>query len=141
MKRLLLVALVVICFSPLVTDGQGPSNDVAHTPKQGTAERQAILDTLRNGQQITFKVHFMKVHHGWAWVDVTPLDDKGQAVAEGGPNLLQLKDGSWKVLDLSKVPEDPNDPLGPEDASPGFIKNLRRTYPGVPADIFPKPSH
>jgi hypothetical protein len=44
-------------------------------------------------------------------------------------------------MDLSTVPEDPNDPMGSEDASRVFITHLRKTFPGVPADIFPKPSH
>jgi hypothetical protein len=44
-------------------------------------------------------------------------------------------------MDLSKVPEDPNDPMGAEDASATFVKNLRRVFKGCPADIFPKPSH
>jgi len=127
---------------------QSDSNaDQVHTPPSGSPERKAILDALREdqkaafpNQKIVYKVHHLKVHLGWAWLDVTPLNEKGEAVAEGGPNLLHLEKGSWKVMDLSKVPEDPNDPLGPEDASPGFIKNLRKVYPGVPLDVFPKHS-
>jgi hypothetical protein len=38
------------------------------------------------------------------------------------------------------APEDPKDPLGAEDASPGFVRNVMKTFPGVPRDIFPKPS-
>ena len=53
---------------------------------------------------------------------------------------MHLENGTWKVMDLSKVPEDPKDPLGPEDASPGFVRNVMKTFPGVPRDIFPKPS-
>jgi len=44
-------------------------------------------------------------------------------------------------MDLSKVPEDKNDPLGPEDASPTYIRNLRKTFKGYPTDIFPKASN
>jgi len=43
-------------------------------------------------------------------------------------------------MDLSKVAADPKDPLGDMDASPGYIKNLLKVFPGVPRDIFPKPS-
>ena len=121
--------------------GSGQPVDAVHTPAKGSAERKAILDALRGDQQVVYKVLFFKVHNGWAWLDVTPLDSKGNAIAEGGPNLLHLENGVWKVLDLTKVPEDPNDPLGPEDASPGFIRNLKKTFPGVPGDIFPRPSH
>jgi hypothetical protein len=99
------------------------------------------MDALRGGQQVVFQVHYLKVHGGWAWVDVSPLGRQGKPTAEGGPELLHQEHGVWKVLDLSKVPDDPEDPLGPEDASPGFIRNLLKTYPGVPKDIFPKPQH
>jgi hypothetical protein len=117
------------------------SDGGAYTPPKASAERAAILDALRGDQQIVFKVNYLKVHRGWAWVDTTPLDKQGKPVAEGGPNLLHLEDGKWKVQDLARVPEDPDDPLGPEDASPVFVKNLLKTFPGVPKDIFPKPTN
>ena len=111
-----------------------------HIPAAGSAERQAILDALRGDQEIKFKVHYVKVHDGWCWIDTTPLDKTGHATAEGGPNLLHMENGKWQVKDLATVPEDPKDPLGAEDASPGFVRNVMKTFPGVPRDIFPKPS-
>jgi hypothetical protein len=126
----------------LAVCGQGSAPaDAAHTPPKGSPERQAIMDALRGEQKVVFQVHFLKVHRGWAWADVTPLDARGKPAAEGGPQLLHLEGGVWKVMDLSKVPDDPDDPLGAEDASPAFVKNVQKTFPGVPADIFPKPSH
>ena len=101
------------------------------------------MDALRDkykkdtGDQVTFKVNYLKVHNGWAWTDVTPLGAEGKPVAEGGPQLLHLEKDKWIVIDLSRIPEDPNDPMGAEDASPGFIKNLQKKYPSVPIDIFP----
>jgi hypothetical protein len=100
-------------------------NDELHTPPMGSAERKAIMDSLRKDQgdeKVVFKVHHLKVHAGWAWVDVTPLDEKG----------------SWKVMDLTSVPEGSDDPLGPEDPTPKYVKSVQQTFPGVPADIFPK---
>ena len=136
-----LLILVLLLASVFTSNyAQTAAKDVAYTPAKGSAERQAILDALRGDQQVTFQVHYLKVHRGWCWVDTTPLDKQGHPTAEGGPNLLHLENGSWKVMDLAKVPEDPKDPLGPEDASPGFVKNLIKTYPGVPRDIFPKPT-
>lgn len=117
------------------------SADVAHTPKDGSGERRAILKALRTGPTVSLKVHYLKVHRGWAWADITPLDGGGKPIAEGGPEILHLKNGKWTVLDLAKVPEDPKDPLGAQDASVGFVRNLRKTFPGVPSDIFPKPAH
>jgi hypothetical protein len=115
--------------------------DEVHTPEMGSAERQTIMDALRGNEDIRFQVHHLKVHNGWCWVDTTPLDKNGHATAEGGPNLLHFENGKWKVMDLSKVPEDPDDPLGAEDASPTYVRNLMKTFPGVPKDIFPKPSN
>ena len=115
-----------------------------HVPARGSSERKAIMDSLRDnfkeqaGAQVTFNVHYLKVHNGWAWVDVTPLDDKGKAVAEGGPSLLHYEEGSWKVMGLPELPEDPDDPMPAEDASPRFVKAARKKYQTLPADIFPK---
>ena len=135
----LLFLIAVFCI-PLF----GQTNAVKsgpHVPANGSAERKAIVDALRGDQDVMFKVHYIKVHSDWCWIDTTPLDKQGHATAEGGPNLLHLEGGKWKVMDLSTVPEDPKDPLGLEDASPGFVKNVMKTFPGVPRDIFPKPSH
>ena len=118
-----------------------PTQDEVHTPEMGSAERQAIMDALRGNEDIRFQVHHLKVHNGWCWVDTTPLGKNGHATAEGGPNLLHYENGKWKVMDLSKVAEDPDDPLGAEDASPTYVKNVMKTFPGVPKDIFPKPSN
>lgn len=115
-----------------------PTQDEVHTPAMGSAERQAIMDALRGNEDIRFQVHHLKVHDGWCWVDTTPLDKNGRATAEGGPNLLHFESGKWRVMDLSKVPEDPDDPLGAEDASPTYVRNVMKTFPGVPKDIFPK---
>ena len=118
-----------------------PTQDEVHTPDMASAERQAIMNALRGNEDIRFQVHHLKVHNGWCWIDTTPLDKNGHATAEGGPNLLHFENGKWKLMDLSKVPEDPNDPLGAEDASPTYVRNVMKTFPGVPKDIFPKPSH
>ncbi len=134
------VFAVAACALSLPASSAAGADEGAHTPAKGNPERQAILDALRGEQKVVFQVHYLKAHGDWAWIDVTPLDKQGKAVAEGGPALLERKDGAWVVLDLGKVPEDPDDPLGAEDASAGFVRNLRATFPGVPADIFPKPS-
>ena len=138
MKTRLIVFVLLASLGSLIAFGQKQS--AAHIPAKGSAERQAILDALRGDQQVQFQVHFIKLHDGWCWVDTTPLDKNGRATAEGGPNLLHLEDGKWKVKDLATVPGDPKDPLGAEDASPTFVKNVMKTFPGVPRDIFPKPS-
>src|ERR1044071_1916272 len=75
--------------------------DKLHIPAQKSAERQAILEALREGQNITFKVYYLKVHSGWAWIDTTPFDAQTKkSTAEGGPSLLHLENGKWRVMDL-----------------------------------------
>lgn len=142
MKRFVLPLLIVFI---LFTAGNGlviGQTDPVHSPAANSTERKAILDALRGGENVIYTVNFIKVHNGWAWVDVTPLDPKThQATAEGGPNLVHLANGKWTVMDLTRVPEDKNDPMAAEDASPTFVRNLRHAYKGCPADIFPKPSN
>ncbi len=139
-----LSVLMIVLGLVLAATASAQIKDTAHSPEKGSLERKAILDVLRDsykkdtGQTVTYQVHYIKVHHGWAWVDTTPLDDKNKPVAEGGPQLLHFENDKWAIIDLSKVAEDPDDPMGIEDASPGFIKNLRKLYPQVPLDIFPK---
>jgi len=53
--------------------------------------------------------------------------------------LLHLEGNNWKIVDLSSVPEDLNDPMGADDLSKVYLANLRKTFPGAPLDIFPKP--
>ena len=98
------------------------------------------MDGLRGDQKVVFKVHYLKVHGDWAWVDVTPLDDRGKPVAEGGTSLMHKENGAWKAMDLSVIPQDPDEPLEAEDAQPKFVKKVQSVFPGVPSDIFPRPA-
>lgn len=113
------------------------ASDKVHTPAVGSPERKEIMDGLRGDQKVVFKVYSLKVHGDWAFVDVTPLDEKGKATAEGGASLMHKIDGSWKIMDLSVLPEDPDNPMGPDDPNPKFVKAVQKAFPGVPADIFP----
>jgi hypothetical protein len=137
-----LLALSVSALSHLRAENStqaagGDSASKAYTPPAGSPERKAIMDALRGDQKVVFKVNYLKVHGDWAWTDTTPLDEKGKAVAEGGANLLHRESGAWKVMDLSVIPEDPDNPMGPDDPDPKFIKAAQKAFPGLPADIFP----
>jgi hypothetical protein len=120
--------------------------DNLHTPIKGSPERKAIMEALRGNfkqyaegnQEIVFNVHYLKVHNGWAWTDVTPLGAQSKPIAEGGTALLHFEDGKWSSIDLTTIPADPDNPMGDQEASPGFLKNLHEKYPQVPMDIFPK---
>jgi hypothetical protein len=115
----------------------GPSSGKAHVPAAGSPERKDILDGLRGDQKVVFKVHYLRVHGDWAFIDVTPLDDKAKPVAEGGASLMHKENGAWKVMDLSILPEDPDNPMGPDDPTPKFEKAVQNAFPGTPSDIFP----
>ena len=109
---------------------------VVHVPAAGSAERKAITDGLRGDQKVIFKIHYLKVHGDWAWIDVTPLDEKGKPVAEGGASLMHKEAGGWRAMDLSHMPEDPDNPM--QEPTPKFVKQLQKEFPGLPADIFPR---
>jgi hypothetical protein len=116
--------------------------DDAHEPAKGSAERKALMDAIRASDfqkgDVVFQVIYLRVHHGWAWADVSPLDRAtSKPVAEGGTVLLHQTGSGWKTVDLSKIPDDPQNPEGRMEASPGFIKNLRKVHPDIPLDIFP----
>ncbi len=141
--RIMRLLLLIACFGLIGSTITAQNPDALHTPAKGSAERKAIMDVLRddyfkqNGQRVVFQVNYLKVHQRWAWADVTPLDDKGKAVAEGGPALLRYDQGAWAMVDLSGVEDDPDNPMGPMDPTPRYIKNVQKKYPGVPTDIFP----
>ena len=120
------------------------SNDELHTPAKGTPEREAILNAVRDDYKegadhpAEFKVNYLKVHNGWAWINVTPLDAKGSPVADPAPLLFYNDQGKWTDKDLNDVGMEGDDHEGPHDPSPKYIKALQKKYPGVPLDIIPK---
>lgn len=120
------------------------ADDGAHTPPPGSAEHDGILAALRaeyttgSGSAVKFKVNFFKVHSGWAWINVTPLDPSGKIEGEDWPSLLEEQNGKWAIIDLIRIASDLDDPVGPLDPSPKFLRQVQIRYPGVPSDIFPK---
>jgi hypothetical protein len=118
--------------------------DSVHTPASGSAEREGILAALHaeyttgSGSSAKFKVNYCKVHNGWAWINVVPLNPAGEIEGEEWPSLLQEKDGKWLIIDLIKIASNLDDPVGPMDPSPKFLREVQKRYPGVPSDIFPK---
>lgn len=116
----------------------GDVADKAYTPEAGSRERREIMDALRGDHAaVVFKVHYLKVHGNWAFVDVTPIDGAGKPVAEGGASLIHKLFDKWTVIDLSILPEDPDNPMGADDPTPKFVKAVQKAFPGVPSDIFP----
>ena len=116
------------------------ANCVAESGSAG--ERKAVLAGLSkkspNGKIASWKVNILNISGDWAFADVTPLDKAGHPLAEQKVAVLHHihdksgADQGWKELDLSKVPRDPNE----EEYGPGFQKNIRKTFPFLPKEIF-----
>lgn len=123
--------------------------DKLHTPPEGSAERTAILDGLRKHWQttrnpddgktyrgkITFKVNYLKVHNGWAWVYAEP---RSSLPKEGFPEnsgfLLQLKAGRWEVMKLPTMDDNGDGAFNP---SPADVERIKKMYPSVAVDVIP----
>jgi hypothetical protein len=103
----------------------------------------AVHEAYKEGadQPAKFLVNYLKVHNGWAWINVTPLDANGKTVADPAPLLFHSEDSKWVSKDLFDVPTDPNDHVGPLEPGPKYVKALQQKYPGVPADIVPGKRH
>lgn len=119
--------------------------DELHIPAKGTPEREAIMEVLRvevkkeTGEDVIFVVNLLKVHNGWAWVDVTPNRKDGTALYEGKEALMHQENGVWKDKTLPPQDSDDNQRMF-GDLSRKYIKKIQKQYPTCPADIFPKPS-
>ncbi len=106
------------------------------------SEQKAVLAGLSKksltGKIASWKVNILNISGDWAYADVTPLDKAGHPLAEQKVAVLHhihapgAADKGWKELDLSKVPRDPNE----EEYGPGFQKNIRKTFPYLPKEIF-----
>jgi hypothetical protein len=123
--------------------------DKLHTPAEGSAEREAILEGLRRHWQasrnpddgktyrgkITFHVSYLKVHNGWAWVQAEP---RSSIAKEGFPEnsgfLLQLKAGRWEVMKLPSMDDNGDGTFNP---SPADLERIKKMYPSVATDIIP----
>ena|SRR5437764_5179335 len=123
--------------------------DKLHTPAEGSAEREAILDGVRKHWQasrnpddgktyrgkITFHVSYLKAHNGWAWVYSDPRSSlPKERFPENSGFLLQLKAGRWEVM---KLPQMDDNGDGAFDPSPADFQRIKKMYPSIPTDIIP----
>lgn len=115
-----------------------------HTPKAGSVERNGILASLHkeyttgSGSAVKFQVNYLKVHGDWAWINVVPLDKNGQPEGEEWPSLLHNQNDQWTIIDMVAIARDLDDPVGPLEPSAKFLREIRKRYPGVREDIFPR---
>jgi hypothetical protein len=123
--------------------------DKLHTPPEGSAEREAILDGLRRHWQvsqnpddgkryrgrITFHVAYLKVHNGWAWVYAEPRSSlPKERFPENSGFLLRLLAGRWDVM---KTPPMDDNGDGAFNPSPGDSGRIKKMYPSIATDIIP----
>lgn len=123
--------------------------DKLHTPAEGSAEREAILDGLRRHWQatpnpddgktyrgkITFKVSYLKAHNGWAWVYAEPRSSlPKERFPENSGFLLHLKAERWEVMKLPPMDDNGDGAFNP---SPADLARIKKMYPSIATDIIP----
>ncbi len=112
------------------------SVNTAHTPPDGSAERNAILQAVhhalaRQGRKnLVLDVPYLKVHNGWAWIQVNPKSADGRQHYESQSGLLQQTASRWTLLKW--MPAE-----GGTDYTQ-YFKELKAKYPSAPSDIFPQ---
>jgi hypothetical protein len=136
-----MISMFVRCLA-LATVFLVATSQAGRPPIVTANERQAVLAGLSKqstvGKIASWKVNILNISGDWAFADVTPLDKAGHPLAEQKVAVLHhihrpgSVDKGWIELDLSKVPSDPNE----EEYGPGFQKNIRKTFPFLPKEIF-----
>ena len=113
------------------------SVNTAHTPPEGSAERNAIIQATKHAlarqgrKNVVLVVPYLKVHNGWAWIQVNPQSADGTQHYESQSGLLQEKTtNKWTLLKWMPAEE------GTDYTK--YFKNLKAKYPAAPADIFPQ---
>src|SRR6267154_5748124 len=113
------------------------SVNTAHTPPECSSERNAILQAVlhalaRQGRKnLVLVVPYLKVHNGWAWIQVNPQSANGKQHYESQSGLLQEKaTNKWTLLEWMPAEE------GTDYTK--YFKNLKAKYPAAPPDIFPQ---
>jgi hypothetical protein len=112
------------------------SVNTAHTPPDGSAERNAILQAVQHAlarqgrKNLVLNVSYLKVHNEWAWIQVNPQSADGRQHYESQSGLLQQTSNKWKLLEWMPAEE------GTDYTK--YFNNLKAKYPSAPPDIFPQ---
>ena len=112
------------------------SVNTAHTPPDGSAERNAILQAVQHAlarqgrKHLVLDVPYLKVHNGWAWIQVNPKSANGQQHYESQSGLLQQTANKWTLLEWMPAEE------GTDYAK--YFQKLKAKYPSATPDIFPQ---
>lgn len=91
---------LVVMFTILQLSATAGAQSGPYTPKAGSAERKAIMDSLRVPvekrllKSVVFKVDHLKVQNGWAFMRGVPQQPNGRAMDYRGTGYEQAqKDG------------------------------------------------
>ena len=141
--RRLLVLTQLLALALMMSTSVGIVWAAAYEPRRGSAEREAILDALRPAVEgklrspVEFVVSRMRVHDGWAFVEVEPQRPRGRPIDSAALGfdtemmnglttwaLLKHQSGGWTLVTWV---------LGPTDVA---WEGWWDTY-GAPRDIFP----
>lgn len=122
---LLPLCLVVYGSGIALADPPGIARDEHHSLSLGTAERRAILDTLRaevrrwHQIDVVFVVEEIRVIGDWAWVQTRPQSADGLNHYEDIAALLHRQQGQWQVVELAADTAD----------------TLRQRFPDLPTGL------
>lgn len=134
LKKQLADAKVAVTTSP--SPAPTATSGAVYTPAAGSAERTAILDSVRkkiNWKKL-FVVHALKVQSGWAYAELEQTDPaKPDQTYEGFSAVCHQSGGSWVCLAALGG----SDAVDIEDTSGLTLKEwLHKKYPAAPAAIF-----
>lgn len=130
----LLALMVVALFTGCETTS--PTTSGVHTPAAGSPERKAIVDATKaalakQGKPgVMVQVPYLKVHNGWAWIQVNPRSADGSQNYESQSGLLREKAKAWTLLEWMPSEEGTD--------TKAYFTKLKAKYPSAPADIFPQ---
>lgn len=140
----LLFSALALVAGPQAFAGTVTAKTPTHIPAKGSAERKAIMETLRgtvrkmSGLEVIFVVRHLKVNSDWAWVEAEPASADGSQHYETVAGLLHRKNGRWSYVEgppeFAVCEEDPDC----ADTA-RYFRKLARKYPEASTEIFPKP--
>ena len=134
-KRLFLFCLLI---------GVGCYAQKAHVPKEGSKERNEILNILREGfgeekNEILIRVDHFLLNRNWACVSVTPLKDNIE-YTEPSWSLFKKVGGVWEAVNWPDGIEfnDDFELIDLPKQNGRVAKLIVEKYPSCPMDIFDK---
>jgi hypothetical protein len=122
-----------------VCEKNEPSVSSGLVPPLGSSLRKEVLNALRremirvHGIKMVFRVRYLKVKDGWAWIETLPQSPDGSNQYEDVSALLNLQGRNWQVVEMACAEEENPDCL----TSREYFVKLTERFPKVPIDILP----